>query len=79
MVETASTKRKIISFHNDSTSLCGFRRKAHSEVFNEPFESPRAPLYEGGVTSLIFSLLFSYPDAFFFSQNLKMTGGHRNS
>jgi predicted lipid carrier protein YhbT len=79
MVDTASTKRKIISFHNDSTSFCGFRRKGRSKVFNEPFKSPLAPLYEGGVTSLIFSLLFSDPDAFFFSQDLKITGGHRNS
>jgi hypothetical protein len=31
MLETASIKRKIISFHNGSTSLCGLRRKSLSE------------------------------------------------
>ena len=46
MVETASIKGKIISFHNGSTSLCGLRRKSLSEqtllkIVNDPAQEER--------------------------------------
>jgi hypothetical protein len=47
MVETASIKGKIISFHNDSTSLCGLRKKTLSEqlllkIANDPAQEVKS-------------------------------------
>jgi len=47
MVETASIKGKIISFHNDSTSLCGIRRETLSEqtllkIVNDPAQEVKS-------------------------------------